>query len=109
MKRTLLLVAAVSLTTSATFAGAAGDADAGKEKAQVCASCHGPDGKSATGQFPTLAGQYASYLLKALEDYASGARENAVMAGFAKTLSAEDRQDLAAFYAAQEGLSVVCH
>ena len=107
MKRTLLLVVAASLAAGVTAVGATGDPQAGQGKAQVCASCHGPDGNSLTAQFPILAGQYASYLIKALQDYASGARENAIMAGFAKTLSAQDRHDLAAFYSAQHGLSVV--
>jgi cytochrome c553 len=51
---------------------------------------------------PRIAGQAAHYLNKQLRDYASGARDNAVMAGIAKTLSDADRSGLAAFYSNQK-------
>ncbi|TCO83795.1 cytochrome c553 [Plasticicumulans lactativorans] len=86
-----------------------GNPEAGKQKAaQVCAACHGADGHSPAPAFPRIAGQHADYLVKALEDYSSGARNNPIMAGIAKSLSAQDRLDLAAWFAAQpKGLSVV--
>lgn len=83
---------------------AKGDVEAGRQKSQVCQACHGPDGNgTGDGQYPRIAGQYADYLVKALQDYKSGARENAIMAGFVATLSKKDMEDLAAFYAAQSG------
>ena len=45
----------------------AGNAEAGKEKAKVCAACHGADGNSATADFPKIAGQHADYLVKSLQ------------------------------------------
>jgi len=87
-----------------------GDPAAGREKAQICAQCHGEDGNAPvpqTPQAPHLAGQYADYMVKALEDYASGARKNPIMAGFAAGLSAQDRKDIAAWYASQKGLSTI--
>ena len=86
----------------------AGDAVAGKEKSAACQACHAVDGNSTDPQFPRLNGQYADYIVRALEDYKSGARQNAIMAGFAATLSETDREDLAAYYASQEqGLRIV--
>jgi len=79
-----------------------GDATAGKQKAAACASCHGEDGNSANPSFPRLAGQYESYIVKALQDYRSGTRNNALMAGFAAALSPEDMKDIAAHYASQK-------
>lgn len=79
----------------------AGDAAAGKAKAAQCVACHGEDGNSPSNQFPHLAGQYADYIEHALLAYATGERKNAVMAGFAANLSAEDRADLAAWYSRQ--------
>ena len=94
-------VLAVSVQASAA------DLDAGRKKAQeVCAACHGPEGNSATADFPRLAGQYADYLAKALRDYKTGARKNPIMAGFAGPLTAQEIENLAAFYAAQSGLHV---
>jgi len=86
------------------FAMADGDPAAGKEKAATCAACHGTDGKSIDPSYPNLAGQYESYLVKALSDYRSGRRVNAIMASFAANLSNQDIEDLAAWYASQDGL-----
>jgi cytochrome c553 len=91
---------------------AAGDAVAGKDKAQElgCVACHGIDGNGATPripQAPKLAGQYANYIVQALKDYRSGKRQNPIMGGFAGTLSDEDRENIAAHYASQTGLRVV--
>ena len=53
------------LVTSMLFLGA-GDPDLGKEKVAVCAGCHGVDGNSLVGIWPSLAGQNKNYLLKQL-------------------------------------------
>ncbi|MFC3193429.1 c-type cytochrome [Marinicella sediminis] len=77
----------------------AGDAEKGKEKAQqVCATCHGMDGVGIDNTYPKLAGQYADYMERALKDYRSGARKNAIMAGFAATLTDEDIENVATYY-----------
>jgi cytochrome c553 len=81
----------------------AGDAMAGKEKSQACVACHGEDGNSPNAAYPRLAGQYASYLEHALQAYRSGARQNAIMKGFAEPLSDDDIEDLAAYFASQDG------
>jgi cbb3-type cytochrome c oxidase subunit III len=84
------------------------DLDRGKAIAsQVCASCHGADGNSATGAFPKLAGQHPEYLLKQLHDFktqpgAKGpARNSAVMGGFASALNDADARNVAAYYGSQ--------
>lgn len=101
--RKLIAGAAIALVSFSATA-AAPDADAGKTKAQPCAACHGPTGnESVDPTYPRLAGQYADYLEKALRDYKTGARKNAIMAGFATTLSDQDIADLAAFFASQKG------
>jgi cytochrome c553 len=97
-----LLILAFACFTAQAFA--AGDAASGKQKSQTCAACHGPDGNSPTGpDFPRLAGQYYDYLLKALRDYKSGARENPIMGGQVGSLTSQDMADLAAFYSRQKG------
>ena len=84
-----------------TLANAAGDADAGKEKAATCAACHGADGNSAVPTFPKLAGQGEKYLLKQMQDIRDGARPVPTMAGQVDNMSDQDLADIAAFYAAQ--------
>jgi len=80
---------------------AAGDAAAGEKKAAVCAACHGQDGNSPGGDFPSLAGQGEKYLTKQLVGYKSGARANPIMQGQVAGLSEQDMADLAAFYASK--------
>lgn len=103
MIRILIFTFLAGFATSIMAAGP-GNVEAGQRKAQVCQACHGPDGNGiGDDQYPLLAGQYADYLERALHDYQSGARVNAIMAGFAGTLSDADMADLAAFFAAQSG------
>lgn len=85
-----------------------GDVAAGKIKSAACAACHGPDGNANIPLYPRLAGQHEDYLRKVLQDYQSGARQNAIMKGLATPLSPQDIADLAAYFASQpKGLVVV--
>jgi cytochrome c553 len=70
----------------------------GATLAQQCGSCHGTRGLSGA-DIPNLAGQYPAAIYKQLLDYASGARQNAVMSPRVAPLSDADMRDLAAFYA----------
>jgi cytochrome c553 len=86
------------LALAGSFAHAAGNAGAGADKAKACASCHGTDFNTpVSADIPLLAGQYDDYLARALTDYKSGARKNAVMNGQIANLSVQDIQDLAAY------------
>ena len=78
-------------------------AKAGEKKAQVCVACHGADGIAINKTFPSLAGQYDDYIERALLDYKSGARENAIMAGQVANLSKQDIKDLARWYRSLAG------
>jgi cytochrome c553 len=96
-----VLIAAVAAVCATQVLAA--DLTAGAKKAQeVCAACHGMDGNSADANNPRLAGQWRDYLEKALRDYKSGERNNAIMGAFAKTLTKRDIENLAAYYAAQK-------
>ena len=87
---------------AATSAMAEGNASIGKGKAAACAACHGADGNSPSDMFPKLAGQGEAYLVKQLQDFKSGARNNAIMAPMVATLSEEDMADLAAYFSSQK-------
>ncbi|MBS0337623.1 MAG: cytochrome c [Proteobacteria bacterium] len=103
MNRLLTIAIAAALAAGSASVLAKGNADSGKAKAaQVCAACHGPEGNKPTGpDFPVLAGQYPDYIKKALSDYKSGKRSNPIMKGFAATLSAQEMDDLAAWFSSQ--------
>ncbi|MGB3620301.1 cytochrome c4 [Ketobacter sp. MCCC 1A13808] len=95
----LLLTSAIA--ASATGVYAAGDAEAGKNKASTCVACHGADGNSTVPNFPKLAGQSAGYIVKQLQDMKSGARPVPEMAAFLPALNDQDIEDLGAYYAEQ--------
>ena len=77
----------------------AGDAEAGKTKAAVCAACHGNNGIGSTDMYPNLAGQHADYIVKQLKAFKSGDRKDPVMAPMAMPLSDTDMADVAAYFA----------
>jgi cytochrome c553 len=97
-----LPIAILLLALAAAPVASAADLAAGATKAkEICAACHGMDGNAPTPDYPRLAGQHRDYLEKALRDYKSGARKNAIMAGFAAALTPRDIANLAAYYHAQ--------
>jgi cytochrome c553 len=67
----------------------------------ACMACHGPTGAgNEPGKFPALRGQHSVYVVKQLNDYASGARTtgpNGIMQTIAKRLSPDDMRNLAAY------------
>jgi cytochrome c553 len=101
MKKAFLGILALMLAGTVQ---AKGNAENGKAKAaQVCAACHSADGAKPTApDQPILAGQYPDYLVKALSDYKSGKRANAIMKTFASQLSRQDIEDLAAWFSSQQ-------
>jgi len=86
------------LTLAAPAISFAADPAAGKTKAAACAGCHGTNGKAIQAEYPNLAGQGAAYIVKQLQDYKSGARENALMMPMASGLSDDDMADIAAYF-----------
>lgn len=61
----------------------------------VCAACHGADGNSGSPANPKLAQQHPEYLVKQLQEFKSGKRNDPVMKGFASALSDEDMKNIA--------------
>ena len=104
MNKTIL--GACCLMLAASLPAFAGDPEAGQKKSQACVACHGPDGNSPAPDFPKIAGQHYDYLVKALKDYKSGARKNAIMAPIVANLTQRDVEDLAAHFSSQKGLVV---
>ena len=81
-----------------------GDAETGKELVSACSACHGADGNSLVGIWPSLAGQNYKYLLKQLRLIKSGDREIIEMIGQLDNLSDQDLKDISAFYSVQNNL-----
>ncbi|WP_246506581.1 c-type cytochrome [Kistimonas asteriae] len=76
-----------------------GDIAAGKAKSGLCAGCHGSAGISGNDLWPNLAGQKVGYLKNQLKLFRSGKRSDPMMAGISKSLSDQDIDNLASYYA----------
>ena len=109
---TSLLAALLAVATASSFAA---DAPAEPVKISkpdlvrgeasftaVCASCHGADGNSGSPVNPKLSQQHPEYLVKQLQEFKSGKRKNAVMAGFAAALSEDDMKNIAYWAASKK-------
>ena len=90
---------AAGMLVALVAASATAAEDAGRRKAQACATCHGDLGLSVQPNAPHLAGQPAIYLAEQLRLYRSGRRPHEVMGVIAKPLSDADIDDLAAWFA----------
>ena len=80
----------------------AADISNGKQKSSTCIACHGEDGNSQVGLWPSLAGQNQKYLTKQLKLMKSGERVVLEMTGMLDGLSDSDIEDISAFYASSK-------
>ncbi len=78
-----------------------GSAENGATKAAICAACHGPNGNSANPEWPSLAGQAATYTAAQLRLFKEQVRNNPVMQPIITPLNEADFKDLAVYFAAQ--------
>lgn len=100
-----LLCAAAAAALSFSVHAQAVKPDLGKGATtygQVCVACHAADGNSSTPANPKLAQQHPEYLIKQLQEYKSGKRNNAIMKGFAGALSDDDMRNVAYWLASQK-------
>ena len=64
----------------------------------MCASCHGQDGIGVSPMYPSLAGQQASYIERAIQEYQTGYRKNPIMNGMAASLKPADITVIANYF-----------
>lgn len=81
-----------------------GDAKQGEKLAASCLACHTGD---TGGSNPVLAGQHANYMERAMQEYQSGKRKNALMQSMVKDFSADEIKDIAAYFTNLKGLTTV--
>ena len=101
MKKTINIFVSILLLAVSTTSLASGDAEAVQAKSATCMGCHGLAGNSTIPNYPKLAGQGEGYILKQLQEFKSGVRDNAIMAGVVSLLSEQDMIDIAAYYSIQ--------
>jgi cytochrome c553 len=73
--------------------------DASDALAGRCLGCHGDDGNSTHPAMPSLAGQNAAYLMKAMQTYRDKKRQNKMMVDVAQDLSDEAIRRNAIYFA----------
>jgi cytochrome c553 len=97
------LVFGACLAVCFTAAADAGDAKAGRAKAEsVCGVCHGVDGLAKIPEAPNLAGQSESYLTEQITAFKSGERKNEMMSVVVQDLTEADIENLATYYSGIE-------
>jgi cytochrome c553 len=77
----------------------AADIAAGKEKAELCAGCHGEGGISQTENIPSLAGQPDQFIQWQLVYFRAGARKSEQMQPIVEAINNEDIRNLGAYFA----------
>ena len=98
----LFMLAAAPAGAAETKPAFKPDLAKGQALAATCQACHTADGSRGISANPILQGQHPEYLVKQLTEFKSGKRKNAIMMGFASTLSDEDMRHVAAFYASKK-------
>ncbi len=68
----------------------------------VCAACHGADGNSGIPANPKLAQQHPEYIVKQLQEFKAGKRQNPIMQSMAAQLSDADMKNIAAWVTAKQ-------
>jgi cytochrome c553 len=92
MLRSVVVAALLAAATAAW-------ADAIEDKASVCSACHGEKGLPDDKAIPIIWGQNEGYIYLQLRDFQKGARKDDRMTPIAQSLSKEDAQALAAYFA----------
>jgi len=117
MKSAILNVAVVGLAVLAGCANPERSRDLGNPNVnavtlaqQVCSNCHGLSGNSVSPNFPNLAGQPEPYIVAQLTGFRTHGRRDPAgfeyMWGLSRSLTDEQIKGLAAYYAAQQPMSV---
>jgi len=111
MKLLASLLMAITVAGAAVPSFAAGgpasktskpDLAKGEASYAICVACHAADGNSAIAANPVLAQQHPEYLVKQLQEFKSGKRNDPVMKGMAATLSDDDMRNVSAWLASKK-------
>jgi cytochrome c553 len=69
------------------------------EKVEVCAACHGENGKPTDKTIPIIWGQQAGYIYIELRDFKRGDRKNEIMQPIVSSFEKEDMLAIAEYFA----------
>ncbi len=97
-KSNFCIAAAVVLAAFVTLRTTPSSAQSIEEKTQVCAGCHGADGKPVDKTIPTIWGQQAGYIYIELRDFKRGDRKSDIMRPIVASFERQDMLDIAEFF-----------
>jgi cytochrome c553 len=97
----LLASGLVSLASAEERVDMRSEARGAKVAAEVCAECHGKNGRGISAEYPSLSGQHAEYILKQIFNFKTGARRNDEMSPALDKLLAADLRAVAQHFSAQ--------
>lgn len=86
----------------ALFPAVAAAQSAAPASTQQCRVCHALDGTGTNPMIPNIGGQSAEYLVKQLQDFRAGRREDPQMTIIAESLSDDEIRELASWFASVE-------
>ena len=93
------LIAAVGLGVELSFGGLLpAAAQSIEEKTQVCAGCHGENGKPIDKTIPVIWGQQQGYLYIQLRDFKRNDRKNEIMQPIVSAMERQDMMDIAEYF-----------
>ena len=69
-----------------------------EDKTQVCAGCHGANGKPIDKTIPNIWGQQAGYIYIELRDFKRGDRKSDIMQPIVSSMERDDMQSIAEFF-----------
>ena len=101
MNKKLQLAALLVTAALSSQLAAEGDPERGRVLADPCLGCHGIEGNMTTYppyHVPRLGGQFAGYIIKALQGYAAEDREHDGMHAQAADMTDQDREDIAVYF-----------
>ncbi len=104
MKTPAFWTAAILMLAMVAPASAADETHARQLINKVCSACHGRKGTTTSPNFPRLAGQQPGYMKGELTEFRDKSRKDpdaAPMWGWARSLSDQDINEIAAYYASQ--------
>ena len=92
------LIGAVALGSILNFGTPPANAQGIAEKVEVCAGCHGVDGKPIDKLIPAIWGQQLGYLYIQLRDFKRGDRKNEIMQPIASSMERDEMLAIAEYF-----------
>ena len=97
-KLNLYVIGAIALGSILNLGAPPANAQGIAEKVEVCAGCHGVDGKPVDKLIPAIWGQQQGYLYIQLRDFKRGDRKNEIMQPIASAMERDEMLAIAEYF-----------